>query len=413
MMKFLLIDETCNSLLMARRLSADVDNVAHVYILAANVDQVVWGGERISIVNHDHWTLDGIIDFVRQHAIDMVVNLNVILANAGLVERCLEKGIRCIGTNQAFAEMESNKREFKSWLHSNDIKTPRILFEGMYEDIIQQANSLAYPCVIKPDSQIGPVVSVCQSAKELMAYLEMTAARIPYARTGIIFMVEEYIPSSHVMAVLYYLCGDKAYMAESVRILFSEKSDKNIDGGMYTVSPYPDFHQYRDQVQMILDKMTEFSSSALGDLQCLIDESGELYVMENSSRPSPYDFLCTEGVYDLLLSLEEKDGSKIPEAALKYNFTREGGKMVAFSLLHQTEKLQVDVDGLNDLPWLEYFPFSVTAEDGKFYSHHRRLASIALVCDESYEQAVGKINDNFSSLQALGDFQSINFEADL
>ena len=405
MMNFLFIDELNNAALIARDLATEGDAVGEIFVLAKNTDQQVWGHEKITYL-YESWGIEEIIAFAKEKSVDITLNFNIILGKAGLVEAMQKEGLICLGTNKEFALMETDKKKFKSWLKANNINTPAILFEGLHDHLLVKANDLQYPCVVKPDSQIGPIVAVCQNQKDLEDYLQTTVQRIPYAKNAVLFMVEEYIPSIEVMGVLYYLCGDKAYLGESAKVLFAGKSDENLDGTMFTISPHPKIDNYREKIQQIIDKMTAFSSSGIGHIQCMIDQSGELYVIENNSRPNAYTFLKREKLFEFIRALKNKNGEQIPEPLLSYQYLGEQCQMMAFPLLHKEDQIKVDFKAINELPWLDYYPFSVTKEES-FLSNHKRIPSCAVVTGKNYQEMFDTIEKNIDSLYAHGNFLPI------
>ena len=115
-------------------------------------------------------------------------------------------------------------------------------------------------------------------------------------------------------------------------------------------------------------------------------------------------------VYDLLFSLLHQSAEAIPSSALSYKHNQAGGKMLAISLLHKDLKMEVDLLKLKNIDWLDYHPFSVTKDQLRYYSNHRKLASIAVLHGESYQQLFELVEKKFPELMQCGEFQRLSFD---
>lgn len=409
MKRILLIDYACNTVDLARNLAKETDSIETIYVLSTMADPVTWGLPGIVYLPVSMQDKKQIIDFVLQNAIDLVVNFDIQLGAAGLLEALREHHIECIGSDKVFSDIELDKLGFKTWLKAHNFSTPDIFFQGSYENVLQKLPELRYPCVIKPDIQIGPQVQVCHNQKDIVDYFDRSIKRTPHAAYAINFLIEEYIPTQSVMGVLYYLFGGKAYLSDSVQFLFDEKSDANVDGGLYAINPHPDLENYREELQRLVNELLTIGDKLVGHVQCLIGKDKKLYVMENGSRPSTYSFMNRTEALTFLKAMATNDNDLIEKSFV--NFWGKEQSAFALALLHDKDRIAVDIDSLSTIPESGYYPFSVLYENNVALSSHRKIPSIILFYGKTHEDALAHAQASLPQIYMCGDFRPMDFVA--
>lgn len=404
-MNVLIIEMYRNGVSLAADL-ARRPGIEKVIVVTDALDNSAWQTPNLSFISATDLSVNDILDLVDREKIDIAANFSSIYGAAGVVEALEKRGTRCVGSNKAFSETEINKRGFKRWLVDQEFKTPRILFEGTYSDILDQIKTFNFPLVIKPDRQIGPSVSVCNDADELNNYLSKAVKNTPYAKFGVLFLVEECINIVDTMHVMYFLDGERSFITDSVKTPEHWQNSARFSECFFSVSPHPKAYLFESELKRFLIRISKIADHAIGAIQCGITEHSELYFIENNARPATAMFTQLSNVIPCF----HHDHSRVTfsRGSLHTTLQVDSSFKVAIALMHDTDKAEVDIETLMSIPHTDYAPFSLRESNGSFLSHTRSFPSILIVNGSSRKELISRIEECVNRIQSSGHFLKIN-----
>lgn len=409
-MNILVIDYCCNSVDFSWRLSQEQQGIRQVYLMSDWVCPEVWKSEHLSFIAETQVHAE-ILQQVKKLDIHLVVNFNSLLGAAGLLEYLKDNAVEAIGANKAFADTEINKLEFKRWLLRNDFLTPAIQFEGLLAGVIKQSSRFSYPVVIKPDIQAGPQIAVLRDVAALMAYVDTVRIDFPQAEYGIVFVIEDEIPSEEVVQVHYVIASGKPYITHSIKALFGPKLPSNKLGALVAISPWQKLQHYQAELIRLLNVLAKTGAATIGTLQCMLGNDGQLYIIENNARPAACnmydDWFSLSGFIN---ALSTRNTSQLEENCLYMNKPRQ--YTVGMPLIHQ----QANID-FTDLEFqllkstgIHMYAFS---KDNSYCSSSAKMPSLLIVGGDTPEQAVDIFNQNFSAISKFVPYNSLEMHASI
>jgi phosphoribosylamine-glycine ligase len=402
-MKVLITDLHGNGIPLAQYLTTQVETIEKVFHLSESIDPALWQNEKWHIIT-ERLSNDAIIALIKNEGIDWVSNFDPFYGVAGLLEALQAENISCIGSNKTLSETEINKHQFKQWLVENKFKTPEIRFEGLFKQIAENIDQFVYPLVIKPDSEIGPKVQVCHDQQVLKNYLDVTAASVPYAKFGVLFIIEEYLEITEHMHVLYVINDKKGVLTGSVKLSQNEEDKLSRDECGYAVIPHPEYSNHRAELQRFVDGLASSASSGIGSIQCTITADNQLYFIENNARPGSQVFFLFDNPLILTQSLLANNSIELSQLIENQSAKVTGG----IALLHKENEIAVDYERLSALSGIQYCPNSVTKKDGRHVSKKYSAPSMLLLQGNTLGELEEVLERHLPVIQACGDFYTID-----
>lgn len=347
-----------------------------------------------------------LVELAQREKVDLVVNYNPVYGVSGLCEALTKVKIPVVGANQGLSGTEIYKQQFKSWLVEHSFQTPQTLYRGRYDDVRRRGDSFTYPVVVKPDMQSGPAVGVCDNAEALGSYLATAVERVPYAKFGVVYSVEEYVPIAEHFHVGYFLCGGRAHVDWAVRVSSLREGRRLPDEAECVVLRHPKNRRYMSEIERFTQAMIEFADGALATVQCGIAPDGALYFIEHNARPGTNSGALTAFPDPItgLRCLQHGDRGVLA----RHMVPIDQGIMIGISLLPQADVVEIDVDALSQLPGAQYFP-RVLARRGQRYVSIRQGAPIILTFEgDTPDDVVSQVHRTLPTIARTGDFLPVN-----
>ena len=184
---------------------------------------------------------DGITDFAKKEAIDLViVGMDDPLVG-GLVDRLNENGIRAFGPKKNAAILEGSKAFSKELMKKYNIPTAGYETFDDADKALEYLESAAYPVVLKADGlALGKGVLICNTPEEAREGVKSIMVDKQFGHSGDRMVIEEFMTGREV-SVLSFTDG------KTIRIMTSAQDHKRAGdndtglntGGMGTFSPSP------------------------------------------------------------------------------------------------------------------------------------------------------------------------------
>lgn len=185
--------------------------------------------------------LDGIVNFCREKAIDLVVVGPELPLTLGLVDALQKVGIKAFGPSQQAAELEGSKVFAKNLMHNYGIPTAEyhIFTEAaMAKTYLRQSQG---PWVVKADGlAAGKGVLICTSLEEAEKAVETIMIAQVFGQAGKRIIIEEYLEGEEV--TILALCDGETVIplasSQDHKRVFDDDQGPNT-GGMGAYSPAP------------------------------------------------------------------------------------------------------------------------------------------------------------------------------
>ena len=194
-------------------------------------------------VNISAMHTDRLVQFAREHAVDLVVPGPEGPLVAGLTDAMAAAGIRCCGPSKASAQLEGSKSFAKSVCEAAGIPTARWERFTVAAEAVEFVRRRGAPIVVKADGLAGGKgVVVAQTTEEAEAAIHAMMEGRSFGEAGDAVVIEECLTGEECS--LFALCdGTDAVFLGAAR---DHKRVGNGDagpntGGMGAVSPVPGF----------------------------------------------------------------------------------------------------------------------------------------------------------------------------
>ena len=185
--------------------------------------------------------IEGIVAYVRTHAVDFAVVAPDDPLALGCVDRLHELGIRCFGPNAAAARIEASKVFAKALMKKYGIPTADY---EVFEDArkaLEYVRSCPLPVVVKADGlALGKGVSICTDRDQAAAAVKAAMLEGAFGASGERIVCEQFLEGPEV-SVLAFTDG------HVIRPMVSSMDHKRVGdgdvgantGGMGTIAPNP------------------------------------------------------------------------------------------------------------------------------------------------------------------------------
>lgn len=220
-------------------------------------------GEVAELVDIEELDIDALLQFAKQHAIDLtIVGPEAPLA-AGLVDRFLAEGLPIFGPNQAAALIEGSKAFAKELMKKYGIPTAEHATFASYEEAKAYIEQKGAPIVIKADGlAAGKGVTVAQTVEEALAAAKATLVDGQFGKAGSQVVIEEYLEGEE-FSFMAFVNGEKVYplaIAQDHKRAYDGDEGPNT-GGMGAYSPVPQISA--ETIQIALETILRPTAKAL------------------------------------------------------------------------------------------------------------------------------------------------------
>jgi hypothetical protein len=386
-LNILIIDENCNAVDFARHLARHRRASDQVFLSTDGIDCHIWAEDGLNFCPVFDCAIKARA-FIDANAITAVCNFSSYLANSGFIEQLELLGVRCTGTDLAFAKTEYNKGAFKKWMLRHEFSTPKIILETFIDAIAVNADTFSFPIVIKPSVQTGPSTRVCYTPEDLRRYVGEVDAALGQGKRGIVYLLEQYVAPEHVISIEYYLVDGNAIIEVTSVFHSVKKGGGNSLGITCAQSPFPDFSKYEEQCLSLLSSLSEETThAARGHLEAIVDKDGQLLFMENNARP-PACMIWHLHIKDpwlLVRGLIESDASLVSAAFVRA--CDDPNRSLVVPLLQTDATIEVDLEALYALQGVSISPFSMEHRGGGFVASSKKMPSLLSATSTSFESA--------------------------
>ncbi|CAM2005746.1 phosphoribosylamine--glycine ligase [Acanthopleuribacter pedis] len=184
---------------------------------------------------------DALVDFAREHRLDLVVVGPELPLVNGIADRLAEVGVPCFGPSAAAARLEGSKAFAKEVMDATSIPT------AAYQTFTELDPALAYvaeqnlPIVVKADGLAGGKgVTICQTEQEAGEALREALEGGRFGDAGRTVVVEEFLTGTE--ASVHLICDGERIVplitAQDHKTLYEDGKGPNT-GGMGTFAPSP------------------------------------------------------------------------------------------------------------------------------------------------------------------------------
>ena len=192
----------------------------------------------VDIQPHD---IDGLISFVTNNRIELVVVGPELPLSLGIVDRMSSKGIRAFGPSAGAARLESSKVFSKEFMRRNNIPTARWESFSDAKEAKKFSGGFPLPCVVKAEGlAAGKGVLICLTRDELIDAVSETMERKTFGDAGNRIIIEEFIEGEE--ASFLVLSDGKTVLplptSQDHKRIFDNDLGPNT-GGMGAYSPAP------------------------------------------------------------------------------------------------------------------------------------------------------------------------------
>jgi len=171
----------------------------HIFVAPGNGGTKIMDNvHNIPITDNDH-----LVQFVQQHAIDLVlVGPEAPLAE-GMVDRFDAMGIPCFGPTQAAAQLESSKRFAKDFMQQHGIPTAAYQTVTTIEKAEQYIKNHSLPIVLKADGlAAGKGVIIAHTKQEALDTARWMLSGEAFGQSGKQIVLEEFLEGEEVSFIV-------------------------------------------------------------------------------------------------------------------------------------------------------------------------------------------------------------------
>ena len=194
--------------------------------------------------------LNGILNFVRTHEIDLTVVGPEVPLCMGISDLLEENGFKVFGPKKQGALFEASKAYTKKFLEKYNIPTAKYVEVRSYLESLSAIGSFNYPVVIKADGlAAGKGVVICQNYEEATDTLKSFLLDSSLGEAGNKVVIEEFLTGFEA-SLLCFVDNKTIVPMVSVKDhkqIYDNNQGPNT-GGMGTVSPNPFMPDGLDEV---------------------------------------------------------------------------------------------------------------------------------------------------------------------
>lgn len=262
--------------------------------------------------------VNGLIDFAKLKAIDLIVVGPEAALAAGIADAAAKNGIPCFGPTQAAAQLESSKAFSKQFMQQHGIPTARYAEFNDLEPAIDYVRQESFPIVIKADGlAAGKGVVIAENLSTAEATLQDMLQNNRFGEAGHRVIIEEFLPGEELS---FIAISDGKHIlplatSRDHKHRFEGDTGPNT-GGMGAYSPVPisdALHTtvMNDIMQPVIDGMRAQGTPYVGFLYAGL-------MLDSNNQPKVLEFNCRLGdpeTQPLMMRLQS-DLFKLAEAAV-------------------------------------------------------------------------------------------------
>ncbi len=213
--------------------------VSHVFVAPGNAGTEL--EKNISNVNIQVESLDELLSFAQDNAIELTIVGPEVPLVMGIVDKFSAAGKRCFGPDQFSAQLEGSKTFSKDFLSRHNIPTAAYKSFTQTSPAIEYVKQQGAPIVIKADGlAAGKGVIIAQTIEEANRAIEDMLAGNAFGEAGNRVVVEEFLHGEEASFIV--ICDGKSAlpMATSQDHKARDNGDLGPNtGGMGAYSPAP------------------------------------------------------------------------------------------------------------------------------------------------------------------------------
>ena len=213
--------------------------VDQVYVAPGNAGTALEPGiENIAIAAED---ISGLVNFARQHHIDLTIIGPEVPLVAGIVDEFQQAGLKCFGPNAKAAQLEGSKTFCKDFMARHHIPTAKYQTFTDKQLAIDYINKQGAPIVVKADGlAAGKGVIVALSEQQAIDAVEDMLAGNVFGDAGNRVVIEEFLQGEEVSFIVIADGKQALPMATSQDHKARDDGDRGPNtGGMGAYSPAP------------------------------------------------------------------------------------------------------------------------------------------------------------------------------
>jgi phosphoribosylamine--glycine ligase len=269
--------------------SAKVDQV---YVAPGNAGTALEQGiENIAIAAED---ISGLVDFARQHQIDLTIIGPEVPLVAGVVDEFQQAGLHCFGPSAKAAQLEGSKTFCKDFMARHNIPTAKYQTFTDKQLAIEYIKEQGAPIVVKADGlAAGKGVIVALTEQQAIDAVEDMLAGNVFGDAGSRVVIEEFLQGEEVSFIVIADGKQALPMATSQDHKARDNGDKGPNtGGMGAFSPAPivtpELHSkiMQEVIEPTLAGMAGDGMPYTGFLYAglMISDGGDIQVLEYNCR---------------------------------------------------------------------------------------------------------------------------------
>jgi phosphoribosylamine--glycine ligase len=269
--------------------SAKVDQV---YVAPGNAGTALEQGiENIAIAAED---ISGLVDFARQHQIDLTIIGPEVPLVAGVVDEFQQAGLHCFGPSAKAAQLEGSKTFCKDFMARHNIPTAKYQTFTDKQLAIEYIKEQGAPIVVKADGlAAGKGVIVALTEQQAIDAVEDMLAGNVFGDAGSRVVIEEFLQGEEVSFIVIADGKQALPMATSQDHKARDNGDKGPNtGGMGAFSPAPivtpELHSkiLQEVIEPTLAGMAGDGMPYTGFLYAglMISDGGDIQVLEYNCR---------------------------------------------------------------------------------------------------------------------------------
>ncbi len=213
--------------------------VDQVYVAPGNAGTALEQGiENISIAPED---ISSLIDFAKQHHIDLTIVGPEVPLVAGIVDEFQQSGLQCFGPSAKAAQLEGSKTFCKDFMARHDIPTAKYQTFTDKQLAIDYIKEQGAPIVVKADGlAAGKGVIVASTEQQAISAVEDMLAGNVFGDAGNRVVIEEFLQGEEVSFIVIADGKQALPMATSQDHKARDNGDLGPNtGGMGAYSPAP------------------------------------------------------------------------------------------------------------------------------------------------------------------------------
>lgn len=188
-------------------------------------------------------TIEGLLQFAQEHAIDLTIVGSEALLVEGIVDVFQQAGLKIFGADKQSAELEGSKRFAKDFMKKYGVKTADYASFSNLEEALFYLDNCDYPIVIKASGLAsGKGVVICENREHAIetTYAIMRDKRFGCAGNEVV--MERFLRGFEC-SILSFCDGETIALMQTAKDhkTIGENNQGENTGGMGVVSPHPAF----------------------------------------------------------------------------------------------------------------------------------------------------------------------------